>query len=137
MAIPLAFISHESLGTDGGGGRKGREARLETDAMAPDLPIYIDANLRQPHTLQINACKLPVLWPTWFTIHVSNSKISISCGPKRKIYLPVPAYKQRYTCSICHSVYAQMPTHIFSFLLPSFLLLFSPFLYTYKAVSYT
>lgn len=74
--------------------------------------------------------------PHEFTIHVSNSKISISCGPKEKVYLPVPAYKQRYTYrGICHSVYAQMPTHIFSFLLPSFLpsFSFSPTSFTYRS----
>lgn len=73
--------------------------------------------------------------PHEFTIHVSNSKISISCGPKEKIYLPVAAYKQRCTYrGICHSVYAQMHTHIFSFLLPSFLpsFSFSPTSFTYR-----
>lgn len=86
--------------------------------------------------------------PHEFTIHVLNSKTSISCGPKEKIYLPVPTFIDKGTftdrgicqlLNLCSNAYPHfLLLRCFS-LLPAFLppallpfLSFSPPSFTYR-----
>lgn len=92
------------------------------------FPFHIGtkANIfRQPHTIQIIACKLPSLCLPNCLLYCpcficSNSRINVSCDPKEKTYLLCPSLLTRYT-------YRYKYNNLYSSAFPHFLLGCFPF----------